>query len=81
MDRWALVEAFINHPGWSPTDLGTTPESVVLGMFDILCGCRDWAEAGFENENGHSKWEAPTARFVFDVAPQLMLSSEDLIDM
>ncbi len=76
-----LVELFLNHPGWTPTAQGTTPESVVLGMFDMLAGCKDWADTGFENENGHSKWEAPTARFVFDVAPQLMLSSEDLIGL
>jgi len=75
----SLVESFINHPGWGTTTQGTSAESVILGMFDMLCGCRDWADAGFENENGNSKWEAPTARFVFDVAPQLMLSSQDLI--
>lgn len=75
-----LVELFMNRPDWGATALGTTPESVVLGMFDMLCGCKDWADAGFENENGHSKWEAPTARFVFDIAPQLMLSSQDLIN-
>ncbi len=74
-----LVELFMSRTDWEPTARGTTPQAVVLGMYDMLCGCRDWSDAGFENENGNSKWEAPTARFVFDIAPQLMLTSQDLI--
>jgi hypothetical protein len=74
------VEQFINHPGWGVTDIGTDAASVVLAMFDTLWGGTDWANAGFEEENGHSKWETPSGRFLFDVAPQLMLTSEDLIE-
>ncbi|MCP5521626.1 MAG: type II secretion system protein [Verrucomicrobiales bacterium] len=74
------VEQFINHPDWGVTDIGTDPASAVLAMFDTLWGGTDWANAGFEDENGHSKWETPTARFLYDVAPQLMLTGEDLIE-
>lgn len=77
LGQW--VEQFMNRADWGTTAIGTTPASVVLGMFDTLWGVADWGNAGFENENGHSKWEAPTARFLFDIAPQLVLSSEDLI--
>ncbi|MCP5526453.1 MAG: hypothetical protein H7A47_06545 [Verrucomicrobiales bacterium] len=74
------VEQFMNHPDWAVTDIGTDPASAVLAMFDTLWGGTDWALADFENENGNSKWETPTARFLYDVAPQLMLTCEDLID-
>ena len=74
------VEQFMHRANWPVTAIGTDPGSVVLARFDTLHGGIDWATAGFENENGHSKWEAPTARFLFDVAPQLMLSSWDLIE-
>jgi hypothetical protein len=74
------VEAFMRNTDWGVTANGTSPVSVVLSMFDTLCGTTDWTNTNFENENGHSKWEAPTGRFVFDVCPQLMLSSQDLID-
>lgn len=76
-----LVELFTNRQDWSPTSLGTSPESVILGMYDMLLGCTDWSEAGFEMESGNSKWEPPTARFVYDAAPQLMLSLQDLIGL
>ncbi len=74
------VEQFMYRANWTTTPNGTDPGSVILGMFDTLNGGIDWANAGFENENGNSKWEAPTARFLFDVTPQLMLGSWDLIE-
>ncbi|MCP5521630.1 MAG: hypothetical protein H7A46_08790 [Verrucomicrobiales bacterium] len=74
------VERFLSRSDWGVTDLGTNPSTVVLGMFDLLKGGTDWAASGFGASGGDSQWQAPAARFLYDAAPQLMLSSWDLID-
>lgn len=78
LGQW--VERFMKRTDW-PGLNGTTPEAVVLGMYDMLWSMTDWANAGFEVGNGTAnKWEPPSARFVFDVAPQLIISSDNLIE-
>ena len=74
------VEQFMNNSDWGVTLQGTDPASAVLGMFDTLWAGTDWARAGFEDQNGHSKWETPTGRFLYDIGPQLMFTTWDLIE-